>query len=93
MAKMINPDQALKQIIIENCQLTIIPEDIREDTNLYKDLGLDSITIVNIISDIEMQFGIFISIDQDLIDKLKEYQRLKTYILNQLSLMGDHGEK
>jgi acyl carrier protein len=88
MAKMINADQALKLIIIENCQITIIPEEIREDTNLYMDLGLDSITIVNIISDIEMQFSIFISIDEDLIDMLKEYGRLKTYILNQLSLMG-----
>jgi acyl carrier protein len=82
-----NLDQDLKQIIIENCQLAILPEEIREDTNLYKDLGLDSIKIVNIISDIEMQFGIAISMDQDLIDMLKEYRSLKSYLLHKLSPM------
>ncbi|MBN2353505.1 MAG: acyl carrier protein [Spirochaetales bacterium] len=80
-----DPDQALKQIIISNCGMMLSPEKIREDMNLFTDLQLDSIRIVNIIADIEMRFGIAISLDQDLIDMLKEYRSLRSFLSDKLN--------
>jgi acyl carrier protein len=76
-------DYNLKQIIIDNCGPELSVEDIREETNIYQDFGLDSIKILNIISDIEMQFHIMLSLDE--IQLLKEYRLLKNYLEDQLN--------
>ena len=76
-------DYNLKQIIVDNCGPEFSPEDIQEETNIYRDFGLDSIKILNIISDIEMQFHIMLSLDE--IQLLKEYRLLKNYLGDQLN--------
>lgn len=80
---MFDLDCDLKQIIIDNCDPTLSPEDIREETNIYRDFGLDSMKILNIISDIEMQFHIMLSLDE--IQLLKEYRLLKNFLAAQLN--------
>lgn len=47
----------LKEIIIEDLNVNIAPDEIRDDISLYEDgIGLDSISIVNFIVTIEKRF-------------------------------------
>lgn len=53
-----NIELILKEIIINVAFDNISPEDIDRDTDLKADLGIDSITLVSVMIDIEEEFGI-----------------------------------
>jgi len=49
--------QKLKEIIVNDLEVDIAMEDIRDDISLYEDgIGLDSITLINFIVLIEKTF-------------------------------------
>ena len=70
----------LKKVISEIVKLSINSDKINETTNLLSDLGFDSIQIVQLIVEVEEQFGIEISDDDLDIANLSIYGKLLAMI-------------
>ena len=73
------------EIVVRNA--TNLPHDIevKEDTNLIEDLGYDSIDLVHLINDLDGTFGIKMSDEMMVSEKLntpRELTELITYIMN-----------
>jgi len=71
----------LKDIIITNIPIGISQAEIHEHTNIFRDFFLDSIQMVNIISDIEMEFGIELLSYPEIREILVDFSKLKEHIL------------
>lgn len=76
----------IKEIIIEESLLDISQENIAEDTDLIRELGYDSIGIINMIIHLEKEFDI--SFTENLIDltkltNLKEINETITKIIEE----------
>ncbi|MEH6309114.1 acyl carrier protein [Olivibacter sp. CPCC 100613] len=77
----------LKRIISDDLGLLINREDITDDISLYDDgLGMDSITIVNFIIEIEKQFGITIEEDEMSASLFENVNSLASYIVEKQKL-------
>lgn len=79
-------DKMLFEIIkynIDECDNEI---SLVDDTNIFKEYDLDSIQIINIISDIEMAFSIYMTMDQNTMDALQRYGALKAYIHEKIEI-------
>lgn len=48
----------LREVMVEKLRLTTRPEDITQDTDLRRDFGIDSLKIVELLSELEERFGI-----------------------------------
>ncbi|MDF2519390.1 MAG: hypothetical protein K0R84_18 [Clostridia bacterium] len=48
----------LKELIIQNCQIQMNPEEINEDMNLVDDLSYNSIALILLMIAIENKWGI-----------------------------------
>ncbi|MDD6235554.1 MAG: phosphopantetheine-binding protein [Lachnospiraceae bacterium] len=73
------------EIVVRNA--TNMPSDIevKEDTKLIEDLGYDSIDLVHLINDLDGTFGIKMSDEMMVSEKLntpRELTELITYIMN-----------
>lgn len=73
------------EIVVRNA--TNLPSDIevKEDTKLIEDLGYDSIDLVHLINDLDGTFGIKMSDEMMVSEKLntpRELTELITYIMN-----------
>lgn len=73
------------EIVVRNA--TNLPSDIevKEDTKLIEDLGYDSIDLVHLINDLDGTFGIKMSDEMMVSEKLNtpmELTELITYIMN-----------
>jgi acyl carrier protein len=73
--------QRIKQILVEDLQLNVVPAEIPDDYSLLEGgLALDSIVIAELIVQIENRFGLQFDdreLEQDLFDNLT---RLATYV-------------
>ncbi len=73
------------EIVVRNA--TNLPSDIevKDDTKLIEDLGYDSIDLVHLINDLDGTFGIKMSDEMMVSEKLntpRELTELITYIMN-----------
>ncbi len=55
-------------------------EEISEDARLVEDLGIDSVLILQLIANIEMQFNITFDDEDLLVDKFSSISSLADYI-------------
>lgn len=74
-------DQLIKQILIRNSRLAILPQDIQDETDLIEELALDSILIVNLFADLEEELAIQIDVKEFKTPVLNQYGYLKQYLL------------
>lgn len=79
-------DSILKRLIA-NYSLGDI-EEIIPETNLIKDLGFDSIIIIQLIVDIEEEFGFTIDDNDFDLDNFVIYELLLNYIESHLKVNG-----
>lgn len=78
--KMKNVEAELKKIIGSLIGMESDSESITEETNLLKDLGFDSILLVQLIAEIEDEFQIvFKDSDMD-VDKLYKFSELTSTV-------------
>lgn len=54
---------SLKEVLVE--RLKVEPDSVKEDANLFEDLGLDSIDLMTVVMAVEEKFGIEVS-DEEL---------------------------
>ena len=65
--------------IIAN-QLSVKPEDVKDDSNIAEDLGADSLDLVEILMALEDEFGI--SIPDEAIPQIKTIKDVVAFIEN-----------
>ena len=73
-------EKDLKKIIKENTYVSLDDDDFKDDTDLIVDLGYDSLSIVNLIADIEKYFKIEFEINELISEIIANYGNLKKCI-------------
>ena len=73
-------EKELKNLIIKNSILRISESEITDESDIINDFGYNSITIIQIVIDIEREFGIEFEEDDLAIDIIGNYKTLKEYI-------------
>ncbi len=73
-------DNRLKKIIKTCCGFDINIDDIKEETNLIKDLGINSIKMMYLINALEKEFNITFLEEGLSIDNVSVYKTLLCYI-------------
>ena len=77
----------LKQILLEVLRLDIPVEAITDKTNLY-DLGLESLNVVELLTDAESEFDIIVDVE-DLSEELfARFGNLRRYIQEKVNESG-----
>lgn|GEM_PF-36581 len=75
----------LKNIIIDRLKVTIVPDEIKYDTQLfYEGLGLDSIDGLELVAAVDEIYEVIL--DQDDIDEFRNLKTLSKLILERRSL-------
>lgn len=67
-----------------------IEEDVelKNETNLFDDLGVDSIMLINLIVDIEDEWDIELEDDDLDVEKLSSFDNLCNVVIDKVSRMG-----
>ncbi len=71
-------ENKLKEIILNRSKFASVGYDIVDDTNLLFDLGYDSLSIVELMVDIEVEFGV--SVDGESLADILVYKDLREKI-------------
>jgi len=69
-------EKELIKIITDGTQMQISEEDITTQSDLIADFGYDSISIIQLVVEIEKKLGVSIDNDYLLIDVISNYGRL-----------------
>jgi acyl carrier protein len=78
-------DPKLKEMIITTCRNKVMLEDICDTTNIMTDLGIDSLVMMQLIVEVEVNFG-FRFTDEDLaLENLVIYKKLLDKIEHSLN--------
>lgn len=74
-------DKTLKRLISENLPVPFSVETINNETSFLVDLGMDSVSLVRLMINIEREFGI--KFDEEDVDLpvIKNYGELKNYVV------------
>ena len=76
----------IKKIIVEKLELNIKPEDIEDDEMLFGGgMGLNSISSITLIVEIEKKFNIEISDDDLTLDLFDSVEKLAEYSLAKIN--------
>lgn len=78
-------EKDLKNIIKENTYVSLDDDDFKDDTDLIVDLGYDSLSIVNLIADIEKYFKIEFEINELISEIIANYGNLKKSVSSKIS--------
>lgn len=76
--------EEIKQLILRSCTNEITVTEINQNTRLVEDLGMDSVSIIQLICNIESKYNIIFEDEYLLIDKLNTVSSLYGYILKLL---------
>ena len=76
----------IKEGIVRSLRLPMTPEEIGDDTSLFEDgLGLDSIDILELVLEIERQFGVTIGDEQIGRQVLQSVNTIEEFVRSQRS--------
>ena len=75
----------LKKIIKENTYISLDDEDFKDNTDLIVDLGFDSLSIVNLIADIEKYCKIEFEINELVSEVIANYGNLKKCVSSKIN--------
>jgi len=78
-------EQKLKSLVLKNCSSRYMENDITDDLDLIENFNYDSISIIQLIIDIENNFEIQIEDDFLMMESISKYQILKNYIIDMIS--------
>lgn len=83
---MLNIENELKKIICKITKKSINDlDEINEETDLVMDLNFDSIEMVQLIVDLEVNFGIEIDMEDIEVEVLSKYKLLKDLIISKVN--------
>ena len=75
----------LKKIIKENTYISLDDENFKDNTDLIVDLGFDSLSIVNLIADIEKYFKTEFEINELVSEVIANYGNLKKCVSSKIN--------
>ncbi|QJC53253.1 acyl carrier protein [Paenibacillus albicereus] len=75
----------IRDLILRNETVKAAREEIGPDTDLIHDLGLDSIAIVHLLADLEVEFGITIDVEEIGLSLLRELRLLEAYVTSKVA--------
>ena len=75
----------LKKIIKENTYISLDDENFKDNTDLIVDLGFDSLSIVNLIADIEKYLKIEFEINELVSEVIANYGNLKKCVSSKIN--------
>lgn len=78
-------NEKLNRIIIKTLSSRIEEKMIMENTDLITDLGFDSFHMVQLIIDIESEFGFEFDYSELNLNKIRKYNVIKNYIMQKVS--------
>lgn len=79
-----NTISILKNLIKEYSSVAIEANEISSNTDLIKDLGYDSLSFIQLISDIEDEYNIIFDLDDLDISTLSKYKEIEKIIVSKL---------
>lgn len=77
-------DERLKAIVVKHSNIDITPESINDKSNLIDDFRFDSVKLVEMIVDIEIEFDVEVGIEKLSMDFARSYLGLRAFILEQI---------
>lgn len=77
--------ETVKRVIIKSLNLNIGTEDIQDNALIYEDLGIDSVDSLDLVINLENEFGIqFPDMDRSFMQSVSTLaQKVEEYIENQ----------
>jgi len=87
--------EKVKNLIIENCMLSIDPAEICEDSPLFgpDSIGLDSVDALQIMVAVEKNFNITLSDSQTAREAMQSPATLQRWIVSQQRLQGEQANR
>lgn len=76
--------ERLNQLIIQDSKGIDNFYEFQDDTDLITDLGYDSVAIIQLIVNIEIEFGFEFGDNDIVTDNLVKYGKLKEYVLKNI---------
>ncbi|MCP3660225.1 MAG: acyl carrier protein [Bacteroidetes bacterium] len=83
-------DEKLKDIIVKNARIKVRIEDIIGASDLIDNFGYDSVQLIQLVVDIEKEFGI--EFDDEYLGSptLTKYSVLQNYVKKELKNKNEH---
>ena len=82
------PDKSIKQIVkelmVERLFLKIAPEQIADETEIMEELGVDSVSVFEIVVGLEESFGISFGDDEFKIETFRTPKSIADYVRRKL---------
>jgi len=87
MANKTNIDIELRKLILKNSRLKISESNIVDKSDLINDFGYDSVSLIELIVNIEKAFGIEFNYDMLSVDILANFKSLRDYVKTALKIL------
>jgi len=77
-------EQTVKELMVERLFLKIAPEQIADDTEIMEELGVDSVSVFEIVVGLEESFGISFGDDEFRIETFRTPKSIADYVRRKL---------
>ncbi len=77
-------EQSIKEIMVERLFLKMAPEEIADDTLLMEELGVDSVSVFEIVVGLEEVYGISFEDDEFNVENFRTPQSIANYVRTKL---------
>ena len=79
-----NVERKIKEIVVERLFLKIGPEEIEDDTLLMETLGVDSVSVFEIVVGLEEVFGVSFEDEEFQIEKFRTVGSIADHVRSKL---------
>lgn len=80
-----NFEKDLKELLLQYAREKVKADDIKDETDLIRDLGYDSISIIRLITDIELKFDFEFDDEYLSIELIGIYKDLRDYVAKKIT--------
>jgi acyl carrier protein len=77
-------EQTVKEIMVERLYLKIKPEEIRDETPIMEELGVDSVSVFEIVVGLEEEYGISMEDDEFRIQTFRTPRSIADFVRRKL---------
>ena len=77
-------EQTVKELMVERLFLKIAPEQIADETEIMEELGVDSVSVFEIVVGLEESFGISFGDDEFKIETFRTPKSIADYVRRKL---------
>ena len=82
-------EQTIKEIMVERLFLKMKPEELADDVQLMQELGVDSVSVFEIVVGLEEVYGISFDDDEFQIETFRTPKSIADYVRGKLEAQGN----